>query len=157
VRFVVRTLQVDETYALRRAVLRGGSPQAVVHQDTDDAEATWHLGAEDEDGRVVATSTYFPQPCPLAPDVAGAFRLRSMAVDPSRQGEGIGRAVLDAGLARLAAAGVPLLWANARDGALGFYEALGFRAVGDSFVDADSGLPHTVVLRRLGSTVGCPP
>ena len=80
-----------------------------------------------------------------------------MAVDPSRQGEGIGRAVLDAGLARLAAAGVPLLWANARDGALGFYEALGFRAVGDSFVDADSGLPHTVVLRRLGSTVGCPP
>ena len=157
----MRALRVEETYDLRRAVLRASAPEAVVHYDTDDEPSTWHLGAVDGEGRVVATSTYFPQPCP--PDVrppdacpadvggwADAYRLRSMAVDPGRQGSGVGRAVLLEALARLSAAGVPLLWANARDSALGFYTCCGFEAVGTSFVDADSGLPHTVVLRRVG-------
>ena len=147
----VRLLQIEETYALRRAVLRAGAPEAIVHYDTDDRPGTWHLGAVDDEGRVVATSTYFPQPCPVPGYDPGAYRLRSMAVAPGSQGAGVGRAVLRAGIERLEDDWVSLLWANARNSALGFYERCGFEAVWPSFVDADSGLPHTVVLRRLGA------
>jgi GNAT superfamily N-acetyltransferase len=152
--FIVRPLEVGDTYVLRRDVLRGGAPQAVVHYDTDDDPATWHLGAVDDDGHVVATSTFFPQPCPVPElDVPGhgAYRLRSMAVEPRWQGTGVGRAVLRAALIRLDTDGVDVVWANARDSALGFYERCGFEVVGSSFIDADSGLPHTVVVRRLGA------
>jgi GNAT superfamily N-acetyltransferase len=154
VAFSVRTLQVEEVYELRRDVLRGGAADAAVHYDTDDEPTTWHLGAVDDGGRVVATSTFFPQPCPR-PEIGasdqGAFRLRSMAVDPGWQGTGVGRAVLHAALDRLEADGVTVLWANARDSALGFYRRCGFDVVGPSFIDGDSGLPHTVVVRRLGT------
>jgi predicted GNAT family N-acyltransferase len=46
-------------------------------------------------------------------------------------------------------AGSPLLWANARSAAIGFYERLGWRVVGEEFVAADSGLPHKPMLIEL--------
>ena len=45
--------------------------------------------------------------------------------------------------------GARLMWANARDTALGFYAAHGFEAVGDGFVTTDTCLPHHRVLRHL--------
>jgi GNAT superfamily N-acetyltransferase len=145
----VRMLVVEETYDLRRDVLRGGASGAVVHYPTDDHPSTWHFGATDEDGNVVATSTYFAEPCPLHPDVGGAIRLRSMAVAPGHQGQGLGAVVLERALERLGERGASLVWANARDGALGFYARCGFEVTGRSFVEAETGLDHTVVVRSL--------
>jgi hypothetical protein len=42
-----------------------------------------------------------------------------------------------------------VVWANARDRALAFYEREGFVVVGDGFVDATTQLPHHVVVSRL--------
>ncbi len=146
----VRLLEAAETHELRRLVLRGGLEDAVVAYPADDEPATWHLGAVDEEGAVVATSTFFPEPCPLRPEVDDAFRLRSMAVAATMQGRGVGALVLGRAVERLREAGVALVWANARDSALGFYARLGFEVSDRSFVDPDSGLDHTVVVRLLG-------
>ena len=63
------------------------------------------------------------------PEVAGAYRLQFMAVEPSLQRAGLGTLVLTEGLRRLRSAQVPLLWPTARPEAVPFYQRFGF-AVG---------------------------
>lgn len=127
----VEPVDAAATLELRGRVLREGRPHEGFAEDDD--PTTFHLAARDGDA-VVGVATF------IAHD-RGAWQLRGMAVDPAAQGRGVGRAVLDAAVERLRAAGARLLWANGRDTALGFYERLGFRVVGDGFLAA-SGLPH---------------
>jgi GNAT superfamily N-acetyltransferase len=65
-----------------------------------------------------------------------------MAVDPSMQGTGVGRLVLAEGMNAARESGSSLLWANARTSALGFYERMGWKVIGEEFIATDSGLPH---------------
>ena len=73
------------------------------------------------------------------------------AVDAGYQGQGIGRQVLERAIAAADGAGAPLLWANGRVTALGFYERLGWVAVGEVFPSGPAALPHRVILLRLRS------
>ena len=95
---------------------------------------------------MVATSSWVVRPFDDEP----AVQLRGMATDRSLQGTGLGGVLLDAGCERVAASGVHLVWARARDAALRFYERHGFEVVGEGFVDEGTQLPHHVVVRRLG-------
>jgi GNAT superfamily N-acetyltransferase len=72
-----------------------------------------------------------------------------MAVDPGRQGTGIGAAVLAAAVAAARAAGAPMIWANARSTALGFYRRYGWQVAGEEFVTSDTGLRHYPMLLEL--------
>ena len=65
-----------------------------------------------------------------------------MAVDPSRQGSGVGAQVLSQAVAAAREAGAPLIWANARTTALGFYLRHGWQVAGEEFLASDTGLPH---------------
>jgi ribosomal protein S18 acetylase RimI-like enzyme len=53
-------------------------------------------------------------------------------VDPARQRQGIGRALVQAGVAQAAAAGLPCYLDTAAPENLPFYEQLGFRVLVDS-------------------------
>lgn len=127
-------------------MLRAGTPSSDVHLDEDDDPRAFHLGIE-RDATLVACVSFSPQLLLDRPGV-DAWRFRAMAVDERHQGEGLGRVVLLAGFDRLRARGVPLVWAKARDTALGFYERLGMVVVGDGFVDEATALPHHVVVRE---------
>jgi phosphoribosylformimino-5-aminoimidazole carboxamide ribotide isomerase len=133
-------LTAEQTHALRRAVLRRADPEASVVFECDHDPATFHLGVVD-DGVVIATSTWVPAP-PSA-------QLRGMAVEPSRQGEGLATGLLEAAYERLRALGVEQLWAHARDTALSFYTRAGFTVVGEGFVTPDTGLAHHLVTLSL--------
>lgn len=133
-------LNAEQTHALRRAVLRRADPDANVVFECDHDPATFHLGVI-EDGDLLAISTWIPAP-PSA-------QLRGMAVEPSRQGEGLATRLLEEGYERLRSLGVELLWAHARDTALSFYTRAGFTVVGDGFVTPDTGLPHHLVTLSL--------
>jgi len=145
----VVVLAPEETHDLRRRVLRQHltGPEADVEYPADRLPGTLHLGVRDG-GEVVAIATLSREPAPGRPEVPAA-RLRGMAVDPARQGEGLGAAVVKEALRRLAAAGVELCWANARLRALGFYERLGFTPEGEVFESI--GLPHRLVVRRVAA------
>jgi GNAT superfamily N-acetyltransferase len=143
----VRPITAPETHDLRARVLRTGTPSTSVTFPQDDLDGTVHLGAFLE-GRLVGIGTFFPSPTPLRPEQP-AVQLRGMAVEPSLQGTGAGRVLLEAAIGRLRAEGVHVLWANARDTALGFYERLGMEVVGDGFVSAETALPHHVVILDL--------
>lgn len=128
---------------LRHAVLRPGLPLGVL--DGPDDERSVHYAAWDGD-RVVGTVRILPAAYDGEP---AAWQLRSMAVDPGYQGRGIGRLLVDAIVAEARARGVPLLWANARTAALGFYTKGGWQVVGEEFVHGSSGLPHYQIVLPL--------
>jgi predicted N-acetyltransferase YhbS len=139
----VRRAAAAEIRLLRRDVLRPGG--TLDPSPYDRMDATIHIGAFDG-GTVIGCASVFPEPCDADPL---AWRLRGMAVDPSRQGEGIGRLVLEATVAAAAQAGAPLLWATGRVSAMSFYQRLGWEAVGDVFSYGPADLPHRLLLLPL--------
>lgn len=136
-----------DTHALRRRVLRNGSPTARVVFDGDDASGTVHLGLRDG-LEIVGVSTWLRRPCPVLPSDTDR-QLRGMAVATSRQSQGLGAVLLAGGIDRARADGATVVWANARDTAIDFYVRNGFTVEGDGFVDPTTELPHHVVRRRL--------
>jgi GNAT superfamily N-acetyltransferase len=144
---VVGEATVDEIVELRRRVLRDGTPSAEPRLHEDDTPGAFHLAGR-VDGELVACVSFMPQDTPLRPGQP-AWRFRAMAVDPSVQGSGFGRVILAAGIERVRALGVPVVWASARDSAIGFYESMGMHVEGDGYVDANTALPHHVVIVDL--------
>lgn len=141
-------LTTEQTHPLRLDVLRHDTPSKVVSFPEDGWPGTRHLGVIDN-GTLVGTSTWIPRPFDGLPEVA-AVQLRGMATAHSHQGRGVGAALLKAGCLHASAGQADLVWANARDTALGFYVAHGFAVVGDGFVDASTTqMPHHVVVRHL--------
>jgi GNAT superfamily N-acetyltransferase len=138
-----------ETHALRRSVLRDGTASDVVEFDGDELATTFHLGVR-LDGSIVAISTWLERRSSDLPAQPG-FQLRGMAVDPGHRGTGLGARLLEAGIERCRSEGAALVWARARDTALGFYECHGFEPVGSGYIDATTGLPHHDIVRSLSS------
>jgi predicted GNAT family N-acyltransferase len=136
-------LAAADTHSLRRDVLRNGMPGRPVIFDGDDLPGTVHLGVRDGDA-LVAISTWLPNNYNGEP----AVQLRGMATVPTLQGRGVGGILINAGCER-AAMIAPLVWARARDTALGFYMRHGFTVVGDGFVDETTQIPHHVIVRHL--------
>jgi GNAT superfamily N-acetyltransferase len=145
----VREVTAAETHPVRRLVLREGRAESVVEFPGDDVAGALHLAAFADDGAgpMVGVATFFPSPLPV--DGRPAFQLRGMAVLPELQGSGVGTLLLDEGVARLREAGVPLVWANGRDSALGFYERRGWKVVGDGYEYGPMSLPHHLVTLAL--------
>lgn len=148
----VRRARADEIFPLRHAVLRPGRPPGDSVYAVDDKAV--HVGAWDDEA-LVGCATVFPEAWQGSdewPAATDAWRLRGMAVDPSRHRSGIGRQVLDAAVEAARAGGASLLWANARTTALAFYEAGGWVVAGDEFLTEDTGLPHKPIVRMLSAT-----
>lgn len=126
-------LPAAATHPLRRAVLRGGDPAAVVVFPLDDKPGALHLGVEDG-GELVGVGSFLPTP--------EGVQIRGMAVAPERRGQGMAAALLAEARRRLEGP----FWANARVEAVGFYVRQGMAVVGDEFTTPDTGLPHRRVV-----------
>ena len=137
-------LTAEETHPLRLAVLRADTPTKDVVFPEDTWPGALHLGVR-IDGALVATSSWVPRAHGGEPGV----QLRGMATAAHLQGTGVGGLLLEAGCRRQAAAGTTLVWARARDAALGFYLRHGFQVEGEGFIDAATQLPHHLVVRQL--------
>lgn len=146
---LVGDIEAAQTHDLRRRVLRDGQAEHLVFPE-DDRPGAFHLGARAEPaGPLLAVASFSPEPTPHRPG-RRAVRLRGMATDPAHQGRGLGRELLEEALPRLRAGAFDVLWANARDSALGFYERLGFEVVGDGFLAGPAGdIPHHIVVLDL--------
>ncbi|MGH9283935.1 MAG: GNAT family N-acetyltransferase [Acidimicrobiales bacterium] len=81
-------------------MLRDHQPGPEVVNPEDSGPGAVHLGVVDDEGSVVAIATVFPEPTRHRPGRRAA-RLRGMAVDPGRQGEGLGSLLLAALLDRV--------------------------------------------------------
>ena len=109
-----------------------------IEQDAHDATAV-HALAEDDEGRVVATGRL------LVRD--GRAVVGRMAVDASARGRGHGAAVLAELHRQAAALGLAEVELHAQLTARGFYERVGYTAVGDVYEEA--GIAHVTMRKRL--------
>jgi GNAT superfamily N-acetyltransferase len=144
----VRPMTSLEVRPLRLEVLRAGMVNQTVHFDGDDDPTTIHLGAFDQDQNNVGVSTWMQRPFPLAEEHK-ALQLRGMATAVNVQGKGIGALLLVAGQSHGREVGAHLIWANARDAALNFYNRHGYSTVGEGFIETVTQLPHHKVVKYL--------
>jgi len=144
----VRPMTSLEVRPLRLEVLRAGMVNQTVHFDGDDDPTTIHLGAFDQDQNNVGVSTWMQRPFPLAEEHK-ALQLRGMATAVNVQGKGIGALLLVAGQSHGRESGAHLIWANARDAALNFYNRHGYSTVGEGFIETVTQLPHHKVVKYL--------
>lgn len=86
---------------------------------------------------------------------ATTVQLRHLAVAESSRGSGVGRALVDAALARAREEGATTAWVNARFTAIGFWRCVGFTVTADALAQAEqTRLPHKrmqLQLRRPGA------
>jgi predicted GNAT family N-acyltransferase len=144
----IRPMTSLEVRPLRFEVLRAGMVNQTVHFDGDDDPTTIHLGAFDQDQNNVGVSTWMQRPFPLA-EKHKALQLRGMATAVNVQGQGIGALLLVAGQSHGREIGAHLIWANARDAALNFYNRHGYSTVGEGFIETVTQLPHHKVVKYL--------
>jgi GNAT superfamily N-acetyltransferase len=143
---VARRCMLEEMFQVRWEVLRPGRPIEAAQFPGDDAPETIHCGAfEGQTGRNIACATLTRVDWKGEP----AWQLRGMGVVAEYQGKGVGRVLLEVleGLAREASP-IRLLWCNAREEALGFYQKQGWDIASERFHIEDVG-PHYKMTRRI--------
>ncbi|MET3880709.1 1-(5-phosphoribosyl)-5-[(5-phosphoribosylamino)methylideneamino]imidazole-4-carboxamide isomerase [Chitinophaga sp. OAE865] len=119
----IRKISADDTLQLRRDVLYPNETLDAVKVDHD--EDGLHFGVFDQ-GQLVTVVSLFPG--------GESAQFRKLATAPAAQGKGFGRAIL-AHLADICKKEkIKLLWCNARDTAVTFYDRLGYTRKGDYFV-----------------------
>jgi predicted GNAT family N-acyltransferase len=140
-RYAYGEKEYTAAWELREAVLRRPLGLSLEGVDLSEESHYWHFGAFDEtSGEILGTVFLIPQ--------EGAFwRLRQMAVRPDLQGRGIGRHLVLGAIAAARAAGASGITLHARAEAIGFYERLGFRSVGNPFLEV--GIEHQTMSRAL--------
>ena len=102
-----------------------------------------HLVALDA-GRVVGCVLFHPEGTETG-------RLFQMAVEPDRQGTGLGTRLVRTLEVELASRGFREVTLHARDSAVGFYARLGYVPVGPPYVEV--GVPHQTMRRTLDPRV----
>ncbi|MFH5803248.1 GNAT family N-acetyltransferase [Alienimonas sp. DA493] len=128
-----------QEYDLRDEVLRRPLGHRLADDDLSGEAEQWHLGLF-EAGELRA--------CVVAVPLAdGGAKLRQMAVRPEAHGRGLGRRLMEAVERDLKGRGFVNVTLHARATAVGFYEKLGYRRVGDEFIEVT--LPHFVMQKRL--------
>ncbi len=137
-------ISATDTHPLRLAVLRFDTPTKEVAFVEDDWPGSWHLGVR-MDGELVGTSSWVPRPH----QGRHAVQLRGMATTRHLQSIGLGGQLLEHGCDVAHRKGFELVWARARDAALGFYTRHQFAIEGEGFIDETTRLPHHLIVRDL--------
>jgi ribosomal protein S18 acetylase RimI-like enzyme len=132
----------DAALDLRYRVLR--APLGMTRAQVRFAgEERWlHLVALEAGGAVVGCVSL-----DLAGDAPGEGRLRQMAVDPRLHRRGVGRALVEALEREAPARGLARITLHARDAVCAFYEAAGYAAFGEPFIEV--GLQHRHMAKDL--------
>jgi GNAT superfamily N-acetyltransferase len=138
-------LSWQQTQPLRSSV--PGWPSGPVPGDEDAAAV--HLAERNPAGEVTAVVSFMPHLCPDRPNQPAVY-LWGMAVAPDLQRQGAGRRLVEEVLVRARAAGAQLVWADARESAVGFYERCGWRMIGEPVIDDVTGLMDRRVIVEVG-------
>lgn len=123
---------VEVIYPLRLLVLRPGGTLADCVFEGDEAETTLHLGAYDVMYNLKGIASYYEAPMP-GHTFEKPIQLRGMATHPEVRGMGFGKELIHHGVMLFRATGNDVIWCNAREVAVKFYERLGFEVVGAPF------------------------
>ncbi|MBS1527306.1 MAG: GNAT family N-acetyltransferase [Bacteroidetes bacterium] len=142
---MIRFIPVEDTLAIRNAVLREG--KLTLDQcrwPGDEKEQSFHLGYFEND-KLICIATFHPQ---SYKDFPGAgYQLRGMATIDGCRGKGIGNKLLNFAIVYLRGQKANYIWCNARKNALKFYISIGFEVISDEFEVPNIGLHRVLYLK----------
>ena len=121
---MIKRISPEETYLLRREILRKNLPQESHEFSGDFDDQTFHLGYFVED-RIVGIITVLQN--------GEIAQIRGMAVSEDYQGKGIGKKLVEKAEEILSEAQIHKIWMNARETAAEFYQKLGYKVEGELF------------------------
>jgi ribosomal-protein-alanine N-acetyltransferase len=128
----VSQISPEQTKALRHLVLWPHiekSEDCVI--DIDTREDAIHLATFDGE-RIVSIGSLFQMDSAKI-DFKQQYRLRAMATHPDYRGMNAGRILVEYALDHLNTRGVQVLWCDAREIAVGFYESIGFEKLPEKY------------------------
>ena len=150
---VVELVNAQVVRPLRRAVLRPGRPMEESIYPGDDDPRSAHAAVRHSEATardVMAVGSVLPDAPPWDPARVDGWRIRGMATRDDARRRGLGAAVLDGLVARVAVQGGGLVWCNARVPATGLYRRAGFVTRGEVF-DIEGIGPHIHMWRMVPS------
>lgn len=133
------TADYQQILDLRTEVLRKPLGLQFSDEELQKEKDHMHMGAY-EDDRMLGC-------CMLVDEGAKTVRLRQMAVVNDKQGAGVGRALMQFAENLARDRGYKRITMHARKNAIGFYEKMGYKKVGDEFMEIT--IPHVVMEKEL--------
>lgn len=134
---------------MRQAVLRPSQKVEEMLWPRDLDPETKHFAAFDGP-KIVGIVTAYRSAPPEDPNLTASWQFRGMATAPEVRGAGVGKRLIEQCVETSVREGSKLLWCDARISAMGFYEKLGFEAVGEPFEKPHAG-PHWRMYRWLSA------
>ena len=142
----IREIHASETFSVRHPILRPGKDLKTCHFDGDTLENTRHFGCF-IDEELAGVASLFQSNSNLLPEKE-QFQLRGMAVLEKFQKKRIGESLVNYAEENAKSRHGKLIWFNARENAVGFYEKLSYMKIGEPFEIATIG-KHFVMYRFI--------
>ena len=133
------TKEYQQMVKLRNEILRQPLGLSFTPDELAKEKEDILIGAFDDDEMLAC--------CMLTKAENNCLRLRQMAVQNNLQGKGIGASMMNFAELISRDKGYKKLIMHARETAVGFYEKLGYKVVGDKFTEVT--IPHFIMEKKL--------
>ena len=133
------TAEYEQMIKLRDEILRKPLGLSFSREELDKEKNNLHIVAY-EDEKMLGC-------CMLLEEDPQTVRLRQMAVRNDLQGKGVGKALMQFAENLARDRGYKRITMHARKHALGFYEKMGYKKIGDEFKEIT--IPHVVMEKEL--------
>jgi GNAT superfamily N-acetyltransferase len=142
----IKEITYQETFLVRNLTLRKGKPIETCFFEGDDLIETKHFGYFD-DGKNIGTVSIYRNKNTIF-NSPNQYQIRGMAILNEFQGRGYGKQLIKHCENYLKTNNTGLVWFNARETAIPFYEKLGYKTVGFPFAIADVGI-HLIMFKKI--------
>jgi GNAT superfamily N-acetyltransferase len=141
---MIKEIQSSETYLVRQEELRKGKPLETCHFEGDDEKTTKHFGIELNEKIIGIVSVYQVNSQLFFNE--NQFQIRGMAVLEAHQQKGYGALLIERAEKYCFEKNASVIWFNAREKAVPFYEKNGYQTKGNSFEIPEVGI-HFVMFK----------
>jgi len=142
----IQKIASKDTYVVRHPVLRKGKPIETCHFDGDDLDTTDHFGLFVDKIMLGVVSIFQNKNAIFV--VENQYQIRGMAVLDDFQQKGYGRELMLYCENYILSKKGNLIWFNARESAIPFYQKLGFIVHGNPFLIVDIG-SHYLMYKKI--------
>ena len=144
----VLRINAQDTYPIRQQVLvPNHSAVKAKFANDDDEDISFHLGAF-KNSKLVSVASFFYERNPIFEDMH-QYQLRGMATLPEHQGLGLSSELLTTAFPIIKQNFCTLLWCNARESAVGYYEKVGFIKKNNEVFDIENIGPHILMYKQI--------
>jgi predicted GNAT family N-acyltransferase len=133
------TVEYQQVIRLRKEILRQPLGLTFTDEELEKEKSNLHIAAFEDDQMLGC--------CMLVEEEPQTVRLRQMAVINDLQGKGIGRALMQFAENLARDRGYKKITMHARRNAIGFYEKMGYKKIGEAFEEIT--IPHFVMEKEL--------